>query len=183
MTKQEFILKSIPSMLWDIYTAVTRSEPSDDDPNTHAKVMQEFLEKNKSKPASLETLAMDFLIENVVQGDLAREIAKKEVIDKFVVYLMAQTRDLPKLDDAPKPVSIHYRHKATKLDVEAIQWLPGMAIDGITYDHSSVTGRGRKITLKPGDWVIREPDGVHWYPCKADIFATTYEPILDGRNG
>ena len=30
--------------------------------------------------------------------------------------------------------------------------------------------------LRSGDWAIRERDGIHWYPCAADIFAATYEP-------
>ncbi len=28
-----------------------------------------------------------------------------------------------------------------------------------------------------GDWIIAEPDGVHFYPCKPDIFEATYEPV------
>jgi hypothetical protein len=30
--------------------------------------------------------------------------------------------------------------------------------------------------LDPGDWIIREQDGSGFYPCKADVFAATYEP-------
>lgn len=26
-----------------------------------------------------------------------------------------------------------------------------------------------------GDWIISEPDGIHFYPLKPDIFANTYE--------
>jgi hypothetical protein len=29
-----------------------------------------------------------------------------------------------------------------------------------------------------GDWVIRETDGSGVYPCKADVFAETYEEVL-----
>jgi hypothetical protein len=28
-----------------------------------------------------------------------------------------------------------------------------------------------------GDWIITEPDGIHHYPCKPDIFKNTYEPL------
>ncbi len=28
-----------------------------------------------------------------------------------------------------------------------------------------------------GDWIITEPDGVHHYPCKPDIFEATYEKV------
>jgi hypothetical protein len=33
------------------------------------------------------------------------------------------------------------------------------------------------VLLKIGDWVIPEPDGKHFYPCKPDIFAETYELV------
>ncbi len=35
---------------------------------------------------------------------------------------------------------------------------------------------GQPVFVEPGDWVIPEPDGEHFYPCKPDIFAATYEP-------
>jgi len=31
--------------------------------------------------------------------------------------------------------------------------------------------------LADGDWVIGEPDGKHFYPCKPDIFEQTYEQV------
>lgn len=40
-----------------------------------------------------------------------------------------------------------------------------------------VTIHGQRCYIEPGDWIIPEPDGVHYYPCKPDIFAATYEPI------
>lgn len=40
-----------------------------------------------------------------------------------------------------------------------------------------VTIHEQRSYLSPGDWIIPEPDGVHYYPCKADIFAATYDPI------
>lgn len=36
---------------------------------------------------------------------------------------------------------------------------------------------GQKVDLVTGDWVIPEADGVHFYPCKNDIFQKTYEPV------
>lgn len=30
--------------------------------------------------------------------------------------------------------------------------------------------------IEPGDWVIREPDGLGCYPCKRAIFEASYEP-------
>lgn len=32
------------------------------------------------------------------------------------------------------------------------------------------------MTAKPGDWIIRGVQG-ELYPCKADIFTATYEPV------
>lgn len=36
------------------------------------------------------------------------------------------------------------------------------------------------VELEVGDWVIPEPDGEHFYPCKPDIFEQTYELVEDG---
>jgi len=39
----------------------------------------------------------------------------------------------------------------------------------------TIHGETAKVVL--GEWVITEPDGIHHYPCKPDIFAATYEPV------
>ena len=31
------------------------------------------------------------------------------------------------------------------------------------------------VNLEVGDWIIPEPNGINFYPCKNDIFETTYE--------
>ena len=33
------------------------------------------------------------------------------------------------------------------------------------------------VRIEDGDWIIPEPDGIHFYPCKSDIFEATYEPV------
>jgi hypothetical protein len=38
-----------------------------------------------------------------------------------------------------------------------------------------VTAHGQETRIVAGDWIIPEPDGRGFYPCKPDIFATTYE--------
>lgn len=38
------------------------------------------------------------------------------------------------------------------------------------------TIHGQTTLVHDGDWIIPEPDGEHFYPCKPDIFAATYEP-------
>jgi len=35
----------------------------------------------------------------------------------------------------------------------------------------------QSVMLALNDWVLPEPDGVHFYPVKPDIFAKTYEAI------
>lgn len=54
---------------------------------------------------------------------------------------------------------------------------------GVQFDHGA--GRayietmhaGQRVFLEKGDWILPEPDGVHFYPCKPDIFAASYEAI------
>jgi hypothetical protein len=43
-----------------------------------------------------------------------------------------------------------------------------------------VTIHGQRAYLERGDWVITEPDGIHHYPCKPDIFEATYEKVEGG---
>lgn len=38
-----------------------------------------------------------------------------------------------------------------------------------------VTIHGQTTRVSDGDWIIKEPDGKHFYPCKPDIFEATYE--------
>ncbi len=40
-----------------------------------------------------------------------------------------------------------------------------------------VTIHGQETTIVDGDWIIQEPDGKHYYPCKPDIFKATYELV------
>ncbi len=38
-----------------------------------------------------------------------------------------------------------------------------------------VTIHGQRTEIRPLDWVITEPDLIHHYPCRPDIFEATYE--------
>jgi hypothetical protein len=42
-----------------------------------------------------------------------------------------------------------------------------------------VTAHKQMAILEPGDWVISEPDGRGYYPCKDDIFRKTYDPVTE----
>lgn len=39
------------------------------------------------------------------------------------------------------------------------------------------TTHGQKTFIVPGDWIIPEPNGNGFYPCKDDIFQAAYEPV------
>ena len=40
-----------------------------------------------------------------------------------------------------------------------------------------VTIHGQETRIVDGDWIIPEPDGEHFYPCKPEVFETTYEAV------
>jgi hypothetical protein len=43
---------------------------------------------------------------------------------------------------------------------------------------------GQPVLVEPGDMIIPEPDGEHFYPCKPDIFAATYDAVpMGGQAG
>lgn len=33
------------------------------------------------------------------------------------------------------------------------------------------------VNLEVGDWILPEPDGIHFYPCKPEIFEATYDAV------
>jgi hypothetical protein len=66
--------------------------------------------------------------------------------------------------------------------VEAEQFThPATAPRGVRTEEDGrayvVTIHQQKVYLEPGDWILPEPDGEHFYPVKPDIFAATYEPV------
>lgn len=40
-----------------------------------------------------------------------------------------------------------------------------------------VTIHGQRTPIEDLDWILPEPDGKHFYPCRPDIFAASYEPV------
>jgi hypothetical protein len=40
-----------------------------------------------------------------------------------------------------------------------------------------ITAHGQRVYVEHYDWIIAEPDGRGYYPCKPDIFAATYEEV------
>ena len=43
--------------------------------------------------------------------------------------------------------------------------------------HVHTIHEGQIVNLEVGDWIIPEPDGEHFYPCKPDVFEATYEAV------
>jgi hypothetical protein len=41
------------------------------------------------------------------------------------------------------------------------------------------TIQGRDVDVSPGEWIIQEPDGEHYYPCSDEIFRERYEPVAE----
>jgi hypothetical protein len=81
--------------------------------------------------------------------------------------------------------------------VEAEQWFPGKDVPGVWglpgqdmcpcyrvgggHNHPHVmTAHEQIMYVVPGDWIIREPDGRGYYLCKRDLFAASYELVLEG---
>ncbi len=85
------------------------------------------------------------------------------------------------------------KYRKKPIIVEAEQWLRGTCPKGLTIVRETeeiaadcsrwppyafvTTIHGQRTSVELGDWIITEPDGVHHYPCKPDIFAATYEPV------
>lgn len=57
-----------------------------------------------------------------------------------------------------------------------IQWLPPTDHAGFRWPFV-VTAHGQETRVAAGDWIITEPDGRGYYPCKSDVFLTNYEPV------
>lgn len=94
---------------------------------------------------------------------------------------------------------MRYRRKPT--EVEAYQLtkqaifnklahgapLPGVDVTSATYNKEQgslwsshqhvVTMQGREVPVEPGEWIVKEPDGVHYYPIADDEFRRIYEPV------
>ena len=69
--------------------------------------------------------------------------------------------------------------------IEPEQWDGGWHQKGICScitsprPHLHTIHDGQFVELTKGDWIIPEPDGKHFYPCKPDIFEKTYEEVVE----
>lgn len=119
-------------------------------------------------------------------ADLDRPDA--EAIHRTAAALAADlTRELtmPKLRKKPAEVEAH---RWTPGDTEAagyvIGWIGASGghcriSDGLGAECilQVITISGEPVPVHPGEWVIAEPKPGRFYPCAADLFATTYEPL------
>jgi len=75
-----------------------------------------------------------------------------------------------------------YRKKPVVVDAEQF-FTDGPSLPGVRWESQNgylipyvVTIHGQRAYLADGDWVLQEPKEGHFYPCKPDIFAATYDP-------
>ncbi len=63
--------------------------------------------------------------------------------------------------------------------IEGIRTPPGVLFtsEGVPY---VVTIHGQETEIEIGDYIIREPDGVHYYPCQPEIFEKRYK-LKEGK--
>lgn len=74
-----------------------------------------------------------------------------------------------------KPVVIEARqYTRNGLEAEQVaEWCNGQQDD----DGLSIETKDGVMRANYGDWVIKDVQG-EFYPCKPDIFAQTYEPVI-----
>ena len=80
-----------------------------------------------------------------------------------------------------------YRKKPAVIDAEQYleygKLVKGMCnsiscyLSGNNKPHVHTIHDNQIVKLEVGDYIIPEPDGEHYYPCKSDIFAKTYDLV------
>jgi hypothetical protein len=74
------------------------------------------------------------------------------------------------------------RFRSRPAVTEADQWWPGKDVPGVhpglegEYGPYVVTVHGQRAFLAPGDYVVKEPVGDGYYPCKPAVFEKRWEP-------
>lgn len=89
-----------------------------------------------------------------MRNDTMSQYRKKPVVVEAVQYF-DWMRSADRLPDGVKIIP----HRESGADLPMVQ-----------------TIHGDTIVVHDGDWIVKEPDGVHYYPVQWDIFAETYEP-------
>lgn len=77
------------------------------------------------------------------------------------------------------------RYLSIPTEIEATQYThPGCHCPGVQYEPvSEMTSRPfvetiqqQKVYIKPGEFVVKEPDGIHYYPIAPEVFFKKYYP-------
>ena len=73
------------------------------------------------------------------------------------------------------------RFRKKPIIVDAVQYFDGVVIEGVTYPQFSkpyVKTLEGPLNISEGDWIITDVNGEK-YLCKPDIFAKTYDEIIN----
>ena len=83
------------------------------------------------------------------------------------------------------------KYRKKPVVIEAVHYTEyGKLVKGMSNSLSCFTGGNNKphvhtihnnqlVNLEVGDWIIPEPDGEHFYPCKPNIFHSTYDLVKE----
>ncbi len=87
------------------------------------------------------------------------------------------------------------RYRTKPVEIEAEQWFPGNGAKGVMGDnpnmlcvcvfvgmpgnqpHVHTIHNNQLVLLEPGDFIVQEPDRIHYYPVKPDVFNNKYEEV------
>jgi len=81
------------------------------------------------------------------------------------------------------------KYRKKPIEIEAEQYIKyGVLVKGMCNSQSCFVSvnnephvhtihKGQIVNLEIGDFIIPELDGEHYYPCKPDIFESTYDKI------
>ena len=77
-----------------------------------------------------------------------------------------------------------YRRKPTTVDAEqfvdfdmpprGVEFHGTLALN----QHTVTTMQGRTVAVEPGEWIVAESDGAHYYPIADAEFRRIYEPVI-----
>jgi len=72
------------------------------------------------------------------------------------------------------------KYRSKPIEIEAEQFDGRNLLKGMDWDMGGAfvtTIHEQRCYVMPFDYIIPEPDGIHYYPCKPDIFEKKYELI------
>ena len=85
------------------------------------------------------------------------------------------------------------KYRKKPLIIEAVQYTEyGNLVEGMCNSTSCFTSGNNEphvhtihnnqiVILEVGDFIVREPDGEHFYPVKPDVFWETYEGVQEDK--